>query len=39
MIPWSIVAYFQGMRQAGKDWTDLLEVIRGSLHSHTVERV
>ena len=37
-IPWSLVSYVQGMRQAGKDWTDLLEMVRSSLHSHTVER-
>jgi hypothetical protein len=37
-VPWSMVAYIQGMRQAGRDWADLLDVIRGSLHSHTVER-
>jgi hypothetical protein len=37
-IPRSIVAYFQGMRRAGKDWTEILEVIRSSLYSQSVER-
>jgi hypothetical protein len=37
-IPWSIVAYFQGMHQATRDWPQLLEVIRSALYSHMVER-
>jgi len=38
-IPWSLVAYFQGMRQAAKDWDQVLEAARTALASHTVERI
>jgi hypothetical protein len=37
VVPWSCVAYVQGMCQAGRDWRELLEMIRGALNSHTVE--
>ena len=35
---WSLVAFVQGMRQAGKDWSALLHVVEKGLGSHTVER-
>lgn len=33
VIPWSIVAYVQGMRQAHRDWTTLLDFTRSALHA------
>jgi hypothetical protein len=32
----SIIAWVQGMRQAGRDWASLLDFIRTSLASHAL---
>jgi len=39
VIPWSTVAYFLGMRQAGRDWEKLVEAIRTGMGSHAFETV
>jgi hypothetical protein len=38
LLLWSLVAYAQGMYQAGRDWEALLAFVQAALGSHAVER-
>ncbi len=36
---WSLVAFVQGMGQAGRDWSILLDFMQTALGSHTIDRI
>lgn len=39
VLPWSTVAYVQGMRQATRDWAALARFVPQALGSHASERL